>query len=421
MGKTLNEGTFLERGSKENTVYVNYYSRVSRPQGEFPTIIVSSSDFTTPLKNSEKFKVYTVKKNNANKKWLELKGRRRTEDLTLQEEDLLNGLEILMGGGSDKMKVLQEYLDDLKEYVKTFEISSAERLYNFLVTKTAMTSYEVNNILERDFEDNEIEGSADTIHHGFRVFFPDNMQKKRKDEFIEVLDQVHNVLSKNNASFLAQNCEVRFKPLNKKAIGLYYFKIDDLIVDPTAKKLAGNDIKGIVKVLIHELGHRLDYKFATPKFGEEIQDKYVDLLKSGEVEKSKTDELLTFKDAGLSIGQELVYNGRKKDLLQWSPWYIKDSNENGTKLFVHSTIMDKIRFDVSVNNLCNMPGWLVNGSKISCDIFSKKLQDTSNWFPSNYSKTNRAEWFAELFMYYAYGLLKGEPNEWMEFVVKRSG
>jgi hypothetical protein len=278
--------------------------------------------------------------------------------------------------------------------------------------------------------------------NNFTVFFPSKMQKSRRDKFKRVLLDLQNIYKKHGLEKVATG-EVRFSPLNSKTRGLYFNQTDDIKINSSMD----SDLQ-LLYVLVHECAHRLMYKFIPNKTGEIVKifnEKQMSVSKERKLPFQVGDELIskhkkyagTYRIDWLS-NTHVILNSIPTERFTLTVNSSKDQIKKAKSGFYK--IIDKIsnqemilngpyyKFNLPIDNFLTLDLFdipkkyrtenviqLVNAS----DSETVPNFKTSLKFPTKYSETNYAEWFAECVTLYMFDALDGEIKKIIENLIKK--
>jgi hypothetical protein len=405
-------------GSEHSLIWSNY-ARGSSINAPSLIIFPLGSNL---LSQANKFEVYQIRTKKLNKFFDEMMHRYyyNHDTITDQEHRLVPLLRELQRTNISK-SLIHTLSNEIQGIFEKRQMTATD-LYSFLTTNVPdLTSEIAKKVIAQDVD---VEQAGDSRIGGFIVYFPERMKQTLKDEYSASLEMTLQKLRNRGVEWVADGCEVRFKRIPKQNImGLYYYISDDLVIDPASAKFFGG-AGGLTNTCIHELGHRLDYYFLrkNQELHKEVNDKYLEIIETKHVQdRNVVDANLL----SLSTGDEVSYTGKKKEFKnhfsdEFQPYTVEEIKNDGKTIKLGSTKLPYAKIEISARTICDWSkDFLINGKTIDCNWKQSKLIDTRDWFVSDYARTNREEWFAELFLFWVLGLVKGEPNSWITDVIKR--
>ena len=237
-----------------------------------------------------------------------------------------------------------------------------------------MTDEEINRIFAS-------KGNVSEMIHGFDVGYLKNSTEPDwyQNILLPALSIVEKKMSSKGYSFLL-GIRIR-EGNNAERVGMQYIKPRDEITMVNA--IGSSDVNWVAYGLIHELGHRLHYKFAT---------------------KDQKDEMKRAFDSKRTHFSSL----KKGDSLVM---------EDGEQLVVDVVDRHKIRL-VSRNNTVEIEDIALLLKKIA-SINGKPFLYEANGIPSNYSLFNEEEFFAECFTSWISDKFSGNTKKFFDDVFKK--
>ena len=214
-----------------------------------------------------------------------------------------------------------------------------------------------------------------------KVYFPENIRDKRKQQCIEFLEIVKKYLDTKKVGYLITEGNIRFNKLSSYSAGEYHNVSKEIKISHELKH-----IKDMARIIIHELGHKYYYEYSNKKL---IDEKYKEIKNIRfDPKNNPLYKELTTKDT--------VVSNTIKNAVYVVKYPI------GNKLYVSD---GQKTYIMPIDDILNSKKYLINGKETHTQ--------TSNWFVTKYSTTNRDEWFAELFMWYVMNQVDGLPKEWI--------
>lgn len=193
-----------------------------------------------------------------------------------------------------------------------------------------------------------------------------------KEKIIQLLDLVESKLSSKGFSNLCYGKVVFVRTMTGRTLA-DYLHTSDLMRIKTFKRLDNE----MIKTIIHELGHRLYYKFGIDK--RKVYNEFFD---------SKMKEDGTFK----------MIKGERVKI-------------NKVEFVVEEDLRDSFiakPFQLDKEDLSKFQTTFKIKKVPEIEFLDREVKIEKNYFPTSYSETKDTEWFAELFAFYVLGKLK-EP------------
>jgi len=269
------------------------------------------------------------------------------------------------------------------------------KTYNWMSKAEARALLIKNGILDgqisRDIPDLEIEETEhSTLKHGNITLY--GFDEKKNADIIKWLDEAETKLKNVGLGDLVYGKVFLVPKRNSTNLTLAdYSKNDDTI---RMFKAAGE--KTPVKTIIHELGHRFYYKKLKTTTLSKIYERYKKELK---------DHQEKVKDIKVEVGTK--YSLPEKGVLEYAGLGTKTLN--GRK-YVHKLYI--LKEDGTRSNR-----FFAFDSVSDMLHFIEKPKSSENpWLPSQYSKKNEVEWFAEIFAYSVLDNSK-EVLDWIKSLV----
>lgn len=252
----------------------------------------------------------------------------------------------------------------------------------------------------------------DEIIYDARIFYKLGMREKRKERFRKIIKSALDKLNRESMSYLS-DADFVFSKISKGTNGLYFHKGKDMKIDPSSNL---KDEK-LVKVIIHELGHKLWYEFLSEKTKKDIEEKFNSLLRGDTSRKDKTKKFLENVEVG-DIAKSIPTT---KKLMKYSPYEIIEISSKEVK--IQSLGPLKIGFALTPRDaVALLDVFSADDEKIvfQTDYSFEKENPTfgaEGWFPTMYSKSSHTEWFSEMFSLYVLNGLPEEPMEWFDLII----
>ncbi len=293
---------------------------------------------------------------------------------------------------SDEMDIITSYIDgenrEYDDYPEFFDVENVDRatLYNRLWKKFRISPFTIRKMYP-DFEEEAIEGIT---YRNATIIADEKVSKRTISLAKKEIDDLHDLLDRFGLSWLA---EVRFMlSHNSGKLGHYSFSEDYVMLS-----IGGLRKKTALSTLVHELGHRWENK---KNLSSIIKQKWNELseLRSG-----------SNKIVGVEVG-DTIYSDNHRAL-------------SGRSLTVTAVSDEKVNIDFHDDNgkryFTELPiAWFDHGMvrNMNGDIIG--VEKASEWFPTEYSKTNPHEFFAENFVQWIYGRSGEEVSKWFENLPK---
>jgi hypothetical protein len=284
-------------------------------------------------------------------------------------------------------------LDDeglVKEMLKLKE----EEFVLWLRTKKGMTLTEVTHF-DIDVSKISEEDQGITDFHGAKVLFSATLKEKKKEEILGFIDTVRLRLESHGFGYLFPG-NIVIAPLAKNSAGWYFQSSKEMHIDPHASK-------EVVEVLYHEYAHKLHHLFLNGSQKVHIVTTFKKEIRNVS---TKEDERQHFKKI-FHPGQKVQYIGDK--FTQYHGKTLKIKTLGPTYLNIDTGLTTLTIPWANVHNNVKIE----DGTKVMPFVPTKK----SSMFPSEYSKTDSEEWFAECFAYYLMDKASPEINKFMQEVL----
>ncbi|GAG08207.1 unnamed protein product, partial [marine sediment metagenome] len=255
--------------------------------------------------------------------------------------------------------------------------------------------------------------------HNARLFLPDNMSKRGRENAISVLEGVYQKLEKadETATF---GGDIHFASGMASNVGGLYDTINkDIKVNPRISRSDEN-----VFSLLHEYGHKRMYEQMSEAQHQEIKEQFLELRRSGESHMEDIDYASAVQDVldRLQPGTEVNYIGREKRRKNDPHYQVKSINMYKGQLAIILTRPTRNNDTVDIayaHNFLDPKKWSIPTLGTERPKQKEKWQVHSDeWFPSQYSETSWHEWWAEMYAFYTHGNLGGDPAAWMKGMLR---
>ena len=233
-------------------------------------------------------------------------------------------------------------------------------------------------------ENNEKDGLSQFKYKNWEVVMENGL--KNKDEVTKLLDEVERKCGSLKSNLCYGMVEVKKHLEQSKTLADYFISSD------TMRIKAKRADKDFVKTFLHELGHRLWYRFTSSNNKNEVKNKYNEMLVDEKIVSLKKGDILLTKD-----GYEIEIEG---ELFSSYRGIVLQKPARKRNINVGDKITLKPIKETAVKQL--------NGKDYIPD-------DTS--FPTAYSRTSYTEFFAECFSLYLMGELNKKLSKWFETVI----
>jgi len=156
---------------------------------------------------------------------------------------------------SDQMVQSRNKFKLYPQFFRTVEIVGREKIFKYLTTDLKMPVIGFDRWFGPiDFSHQESDADVMKFYNA-RIFFPEQMRESRRKPILEVLNNVHALLTKAGLERIFHG-DIRVTPINGKAIGQYSAKTKDIRVEPNTKNSSM-----VIYTLIHEYAHKYYYEY----------------------------------------------------------------------------------------------------------------------------------------------------------------
>lgn len=294
--------------------------------------------------------------------------------------------------------------------IKITKFNNVAELSKMLVVKTSLSPHIIEKLTGVHVDDSV---SASHFAGQSELVFPDTLRQAKIDEITALVSAANKILENNGIGIITK-CKMFVAPITGNTIGMYYPQTKQIKIDPSARAT-----KQALHTLLHEYGHKWFFEHLSKetinevklKFGEvyrETNFRIVSPEKAHQIAQNLTNIKVALSN--VKVGDTVEYLGRKKKLKQLSPYTVTEFTPEKLQLTSHASQF--VKFSGSPSQFVNAD-FAVNGVKIE----TPKTPDGGNtppdidlgWFPSQYSKTNYEEWYAEIFAFVLEGRIQ-EPE-----------
>lgn len=316
-------------------------------------------------------------------------------------------------------------LDVLHQYPSIFTektIHGIKSLHQLLCVDYSLSEI----VFKKMFGEHEVLNNSEDVEffHDCRIYFPTGMQNSRKKNFERVLEDCKNIFRKHGLEKVVSG-NIKFSKIPGNAVGLYFSQSKDIKIDPSSK-----DLHRLLYVLIHEFIHKLEYEFI-PNRSSEINKIFIE-------NKHRLNSSILSTNR-VELNDEFEYTGKKKMYL--GTWIVSKTRYSDEVKMTKAKIMsgryeqetpvEKIQLqntktkatlnapvDVFISHGFNPKSTnvVINNIGYSYQLSTIPTIKTDSFYPTDYSKTNSHEWFAEtMTMYFLKALI---PDSEIEKTIK---
>lgn len=294
--------------------------------------------------------------------------------------------------------------------MKIRELPSRAAMYKYVTTDLGKGV----SIYDHLFGERPVMGEEDYMpFHNARLFLPDGMTKRGRDSALNVLETVYQKLEHADEATTFGG-DIHFAKMASRVGGTYDVIDHDIKINPRISKSDEN-----VFSLLHEYGHKRMYEQMSKAQHDEIKKKYWDLKRDGETHMEDLDYAAAVQDmlGQLEVGTPITYVGRKRNFKNIGQFEIKGLEQYKGKLAVQLSRQGKTATVAIIHpgNILDPKKWDVPTLGEQRPKRKEKWEtNTDQWFPSQYSESEWDEWWAEMYAFFIYGNLSGEPAQWMQ-------
>lgn len=372
-----------------------------------PTFIFVSSD-GSDLKYADDIYALKIQPNNLKKLKREIMMKQaRGGGATGSDEAYLTMISLF-----ESLSLTGEQVRSIGQHLpaKIVELNGRARIYKYLTTDLGLPEQVYLDTFGTPPEMGEDEFVQ---FHNARLFVPDTMKPASVKAANDVLEEVYKRLDAAGEIEVFGG-DIRFIKLPHNVAGQYSLTNDNIVVNQNIK---GADSDALY-TLMHEYGHKKMHTSMERDAVKAVDAKYLELLQSGETHMEDIDYASAVHHAmsQFEAGQKLHYRGRKKNYARNPDYVIKsiDSNRMSANL-AYAADPNRVIVEYPLALLLDPRKWEAEGMDLTPPQ-RKPLNKTKSdsWFPTEYSKTNPSEWWAEMYAFYTLGNLSGEPAAWMQ-------
>lgn len=269
---------------------------------------------------------------------------------------------------------------DEKAIIAKKEKMNKQQLFNYLVVKSKYGEGDFINL----YGNVDISGGSNIVKHNqWEIIFDDALKIDPKG-VINLLDKVETTLKAKKMGKLAYGKVYIVDRLSGKALADYNWTTDVVRLGQRRKSEE-------LRHFIHELGHRLHYKFLTKDQDKAIKETFY------EVAKSKTSA---------AVGDELI------EATTGNTYKVTDIKyTRSSKLYIVNLLIlgENSPRKFKVGQSYQIPSGMV-GSQLQ--VVGKGSPNDS-YFPTAYGRTDHYEFFSELFAGYMENKIKPPAKDWL--------
>jgi len=293
---------------------------------------------------------------------------------------------------------------------KIAELNGRARIFKYITTDLGLPEQVYLNTFG---EQPEMDDDHYVQFHNARLFVPDTMRPANVKAATEVLEAVYQHLD-NAGEVEVFGGDIRFIKLPQNIGGQYSVTNDNIVVNQNMKGANADALY----TLMHEYGHKKMHTSLERSAVKEIEAKYLELLQSGESHMEDIDYATAVHHAisQFEMGQKLHYRGRKKNYAR-NPDYVITSidTDRASANLAYANNPSRVVVEYPLPLLLNPKKWEAEGVDLTPPQRKPLYKSKSDsWFPTEYSKTNASEWWAEMYAFYTLDNLSGEPAAWMQ-------
>ena len=315
-----------------------------------------------------------------------------------------------------KPDVLSTFLTNLEKHKAWLETYGAFKVLNFnnasALSKMIILKYNMHPSTIEKMTGIHLDTAVEATHRvgNSELIFPDNIRKAKIDEITQLVTTVNSIVDNAGVGIITK-CRLFVAPIPGNTIGLYYPGTGQMKIDPGARYS-----KNAVHTMLHEYGHKFFFEQMSNETRQAVRAKFSVLFRdrthrivSPEKAQQLAQGLNNVKAATskLAVGDTLEYVGRKPTLKKGSPYTITELSPTMMRIASAERGMGKFS---GVPSLFVNAGFVHNGVAIETpktpDGEATPLDIDLGWFPTQYSKTNYEEWWAELFAFTLEGRIK---------------
>lgn len=274
---------------------------------------------------------------------------------------------------------------------------SKEQLRKYLTTKSSIKSEVLVPIFGKESPDEKVNGVG--------VSGLSNLSIEKKKSFDELISLLNVAFSRHGVEDLS-NTPIHISPIKTSGSGvpgLFYPDYGHVQIDPTRPF---ND--KMVKTLFHEYGHAWYFLHMTADQRQQVKEFFSSLDQSDHQASIdvKVGDFVRYigKKHTLRAGNDYVISGHKGSLYGLVPvmgsFTHRGKEYSGFSANIGALAGGEWEKEVEVNGKRE---WVLI-----------REESSSEWFPSDYSKKNHEEWWAEMFAAFMEDRLGEEQSAWIK-------
>lgn len=310
-----------------------------------------------------------------------------------------------------------KFVTSYNEYQEALQKDGVFKSYTFTgvtqLAKALLTTFKMHTNVVNKATGIDINQADDLVHQKIgntELIFPDNMRGKRIQEITKLITEGNRVIEQAGLGVLTK-VRMIVAPIQGNFVGLYYPTTKNIKIDPAAKAT-----KTALKTILHEYGHKWYFEQLSPQGKQAVYNQYMAISKnipqkqiSPERAKELTQYAMNVKSLLQTIktGDEIGYIGKNKKYKDAAPYRVIYNTIQ--ELSIISQVRNTYKLTGKSQAFINS-GFTHNGKPMTVEHppGSTETEIEAGWFPTEYSRKNNEEWYAELFAYYLMGKLKDQ-------------
>lgn len=289
------------------------------------------------------------------------------------------------------------HLKTLLDFPGVFSVKgpiTMDQLHNTLVVKSDMSEVFFDRLFRT--EENTTPAKPTSKLGKAVIYMPDNMQPSRKKNVNDLLLGAKKSLAKKDLDWLITNGKIKVTTLKGNTAGLYTRGTEEITIDSK-----GHSLKEGVLTILHELSHKLVDRSMKPAEVALIEKTYKQFI--GEADTVDFDRLvkLILPGTGTGFKNKFYRFVHLEDPRIQPGWYALQLKKNAAGKWAQ---------------VSTPPQGPFTEKQLRANFVTPSMP--SKWFPTEYSRKNADEFFAELFSYWLEGKLEKLPAAWVDRVTK---
>jgi hypothetical protein len=225
-------------------------------------------------------------------------------------------------------------------------------------------------------------GYFELVDNIIKVWISPNVQPK--ELYLNRIRQAHKILQEKKLAYLIEQRPIRIKKIKAGDLGWYDTETGELAINEDASKFDGHNM---VKTIIHEYGHRLEYEFFSVKQKQMLSDMYFESMRILRNDKAYADQK---RLAQIMRAKVITYVGKNPDNLSDGPYHYLEHDRNTV------TIASVTKRGVAIKGPYN--------SFFNFKFDGEDPYRTPNdMFITDYAQTDEHEFLCETFAFWAIG------------------